>query len=227
MLDLKNLIDHLPIAVFVIDRERRILLTNRLAQKMRRLDRGVDKDQRLGNMLGCENASESAAGCGFSGFCQLCQAKAMIDQVFADQKSTAQFDAEIKVHSEGVRSFGITVTPIHLNEKQTPAAQSCMVTVVDMTELKRKERLAAASETIGAICHEMTQPLQAIMGNAELLSNFRIEADAHLKLNQICNDIERIKKILKQLRSLTEYKSKPYLSTRILDIEKSGSEPAS
>jgi nitrogen fixation/metabolism regulation signal transduction histidine kinase len=224
MVDLKSLIDCLPIAIFVIDKERRVLLTNRMAEEMRFVGRAADKFQRLGDMLGCKNACEDATGCGFSGFCHFCQVKAMIGDAFDDPKKLHQFETEISVQSVGSRSFRITVIPICLDEKPASVVQACMVTMVDLTELKRKERLAAASETIGAICHEMNQPLQAIMGNAELLAHYRIDAKAHLKLNQILRDIERIKNILKQLRNLTDYKSKPYLSTRILDLEKSGSD---
>jgi signal transduction histidine kinase len=224
MVDLRSIIDRLPIAIFVINRERRLLVTNQMAEKMRFVGREADKDQRLGDMLGCRNANENAAGCGFSGFCHLCGAKAMIDEAFEGETGLREIETEISIQSMGVRSFGMTVIPICLDATQASVVQVCLVTMVDLTELKRKERLAAASETIGAICHELNQPLQAIMGNAELLAHYHIEANAHLKLDQIFRDIERIKNILKQLRNLTDYKSKPYLSTRILDLEKSGSD---
>jgi nitrogen-specific signal transduction histidine kinase len=226
MVDLKTIIDHLPIAIFVVDRERRILLANRLAEEMRFSDRGLGKRQRIGEMLGCANADDSHAGCGSSGFCHLCQAKAMIDRAFATQRCTGQFDTEIKVRSQGVRSLRITVNPICMEIVPTAQVQICTVTVVDMTDLKRKERLAAATETIGAICHEMNQPLQAIMGNVELLAQYRLEDNAYLKIKRIFREIERIKMITKQLMNVTDYRSKPYLSTRILDLERSGSQAA-
>jgi signal transduction histidine kinase len=227
MVDLNSLIDRLPIAIFVIDRERRVLLANQMAEKMRFVGQEAYLYQRLGDLLGCKNANQNADGCGSSGFCHLCQTKAMIAEAFNDPKRIGRFETEIGIQSMGIRSFRITVIPISLDDTQTSVVQTCMVTLVDLTELKRKERLAAASETVGAICHEMNQPLQAIMGNAELLAQYRIDADARQKLNQIQRDIKRIKNILKQLRNLTDYKSKPYLSTRILDLEKSGSKLAS
>jgi K+-sensing histidine kinase KdpD len=97
----------------------------------------------------------------------------------------------------------------------------CIVTVEDMTELKKKERMEAASETIGAICHEMNQPLQAIMGNVELLTQFQLEAGAVLKIEKIFSEMERIQSINSKLMNLTHYQTKPYLSTNILDVERS------
>jgi nitrogen fixation/metabolism regulation signal transduction histidine kinase len=225
--NLKTVIDHLPIAIFVVDRERRVLLNNRLAQKMCFSDQGVGASQRFGEALGCVNADENISGCGFSGFCHLCQAKEMIDRAFATQKSTGRIDTDIKVHSREVRSIRMTVDPVRMDLAQTAEVETCIVTVADITELRKKERLAAATETIGAVCHELNQPLQAIMGNAELLAQHRLEDSAHLKIRKICEEIERIKKINKQLLNLTDYQSKPYLSSSILDLERSGSNKAS
>jgi nitrogen fixation/metabolism regulation signal transduction histidine kinase len=222
MVNLETVINNLPVAIFVVDRERRIALTNRLAQDLRCFDQQTDKKQRLGDMLGCTNADNDTGGCGFSGFCYLCKAKKTIEQVFATQKSAPPFTSEVNIRSKGIRSLRMTVSYIPINTMPTSEAPICLLTVVDMTDMKKKERLAAATETIGAICHELNQPLQAIMGNVELLATYRLDDSAHRKIEQICMAIERIKKMNKQLMNITDYKSKPYLSTNILDIEKSG-----
>jgi signal transduction histidine kinase len=173
-------------------------------------------------MLGCTNADNDKDGCGNSGFCHLCKAKMTIEQVFATQKSAPPFTTEINIRSKGICSLRMTVSYIPINTMLASEAPICLLTVVDMTDMKKRERLAAATETIGAICHELNQPLQAIMGNVELLATHRLDDSAHRKLEQICVAIERIKKMNKQLMNITDYKSKPYLSTNILDIEKSG-----
>jgi signal transduction histidine kinase len=94
----------------------------------------------------------------------------------------------------------------------------------DITEFKEKQRLAAASETIGATCHELNQPLQAIMGNVELLSNSQLEEGAVARIEKIYSEMEQIKTINIKLMNVTNYQTKLYLSSKILDIEKSTSQ---
>lgn len=221
MLDLITIIDNLPNAIIVVDRDRRVLLANRRAQELRLHDRLEIKAKRFGNMVGCLNADDDAAGCGFSRFCHLCQAKTMIDQAFATQISAPPFETNISTRSMGVRSLKMTVTYIGGNELLTSEQAHCIVTIEDMTEIKKKEHLVAALETIGAICHEMNQPLQALMGNLELLARFQQEAGAIAKIEKINTEMERIKSIITKLLNVTDYQTKPYLSTNILDIEKS------
>jgi K+-sensing histidine kinase KdpD len=115
----------------------------------------------------------------------------------------------------------MTVTYVPGNERLKTGQEMSIVTVEDMTELKKKERMEAASETIGAICHEMNQPLQAIMGNVELLTQFQLEKGAVLKIEKIFSEMERIQNINSKLMNLTHYQTKPYLSTNILDVERS------
>lgn len=222
MVNLETVINNLPVAIFAVDRERRIVLTNRLAQELRCSDQQEEKKQRIGDILGCTNSDNDKGGCGVSGFCHLCKAKMKIERAFATRKSAPPFTTEISIRSRGIRCFGITISYIPVNTMLASEAPLCLLTVVDMTDMKKKERLAAATETIGAICHELNQPLQAIMGNVELLSHYPLDDGANQKLKKICSEIERIKKINKQLMNITDYQSKPYLSTNILDIEKSG-----
>jgi nitrogen-specific signal transduction histidine kinase len=121
----------------------------------------------------------------------------------------------------GVRSIRMTVTYVCVNKQLKTEQEMCIVTVEDMTELKKKESMEAASETIGAICHEMNQPLQAIMGNVELLTQFQLEEGAISKIEKILGEMERIQNINKKLMNLAHYQTKPYLSTNILDVERS------
>ncbi len=219
MIDLKTLVDNLPIAIFLVDRDGRLLLSNRVAKKDHDIDTRESKVKRFGDMVDCLNANENDAGCGFSKFCHLCQIKAMTDRAFAAKKSIAPFEANIATRSIGVRSLRMTVTYLCVDKRPKSEREMCVVTVEDMTELKKKERLEAASETIGAICHEMNQPLQAIMGNVELLTKFQLEDGAISRIEKIFSEMERIKSINAKLMNLTHYQTKPYLSTNILDVE--------
>jgi nitrogen fixation/metabolism regulation signal transduction histidine kinase len=221
MIDLKTVVEHLPIAIFLVDKDRRILLSNGAAKKIQTVDRPENKIKRVGDAVGCSYADENAAGCGFSKYCHLCLAKEMIDRAFAAKTSIAQFDTDIDTRSKGIRSLRMTATYVCASGQLHLEQGICIVTIEDMSELKKKERLAAATETVGAICHEMNQPLQAIMGNAELLTSYQLEEDAITKIDKIRSELQRIKNINNKLLNLTQYQTKPYLSTTILDVERS------
>jgi nitrogen-specific signal transduction histidine kinase len=145
----------------------------------------------------------------------------MLGRAFAAKKSIAPFETNIGAPLKDVRNFRMTITYVCVDERLQTEQEMCIVTVEDMTELKKKERLEAASETIGAICHEMNQPLQAIMGNVELLTQFHLEDGAVSKIEKIFSEMERIKNINSKLMNLTYYRTKPYPSTNILDVERS------
>jgi nitrogen fixation/metabolism regulation signal transduction histidine kinase len=219
MIDLKNIVNNLPIAIILVNRERRILLSNRMAQKIHFVERRASKARRFGDMVGCVNVSENGAGCGSSESCHICQVKAMIDRAFTIKKSIAPFETNIDTRSMGVRNLTMTATYICVNKRPKSEQEMCIVTVDDITEFKKKERLEAATETIGAICHEMNQPLQAIMGNVELLTQFQLEDGAISKIENILSGMERIKNINIKLMNLSHYQTKPYTSTKILDVE--------
>ena len=220
MIDLTTLVDNLPIAIFLVGRHGGVLLSNRMARNIRRVDRREDRIERFGDMVGCPNVLENEAGCGFSQVCHFCRIKAMIEQAFTVKEGIPPFEINIGARSADVRSLRMTVTYIHLDDRLKAEREMCIVTVEDLTELKKKERLAAASETIGAICHEMNQPLQAIMGNVELLTQFQLEEGATSKIEKIFREMERIKDISTKLMNLSRYQTKPYLSTNILDVER-------
>lgn len=219
MIDLKTIIDNLPLAIFAVDSERRVLLFNQMAKKIYGVDRNGNQPKRLGDIIDCTNASASVAGCGRSENCHLCQIKAQIDRAFAEKSSSDPLDTEIHIRSAGVRSLRITVAHIYSKTTPTSEGESCVVTVEDMTEIKKKEKLAAAVETIGAVCHELSQPLQAIMGGVTLLTMHQLEGSAIARLEKINSEIERIKNIKNKLMNITQYQTKSYLSATILDVE--------
>ncbi len=98
----------------------------------------------------------------------------------------------------------------------------------DITELKRteeeqlkKEKLQAAVETAGAVCHELNQPLQAILGHLELLE-IEVDDRPYLeKINVIKKQVERMGKITRKLMGITRYETMDYLDRKIIDLGKS------
>ncbi|ACN13405.1 FixL [Desulforapulum autotrophicum HRM2] len=88
------------------------------------------------------------------------------------------------------------------------------------TETIQHEKLQAVLEMAGAVCHELNQPLQAILGYSELIMMDQ-EPDSQLfrDLGIIRSQTARIGTITKKLSEITKYKTVDYPGqTKIVDI---------
>lgn len=85
----------------------------------------------------------------------------------------------------------------------------------------RRERLKAAMETAGAVCHEMNQPLMALYGYAELMMR-RLDPEDPLyqAASGIVVQVDRVAELTRKLMGINSYETKPYLKGRIMDIYK-------
>jgi len=87
-------------------------------------------------------------------------------------------------------------------------------------EEKHSEKLSAALEMAGAICHELNQPLQVISGRIDLLSMESKDERAHKALEIISDQIRRIGTITKKLMGLRKYSNRAYAGTmKIANID--------
>jgi len=88
-------------------------------------------------------------------------------------------------------------------------------------EIRKSERLTGVLEMAGTVCHELNQPLQAILGYSQLLM-FDIDANDPLydKAESIVEQVNRMKTINSKLMKVTEYETKYYLQEKIIDIDK-------
>ncbi len=86
-----------------------------------------------------------------------------------------------------------------------------------------KERMQGVLEMAGAICHELTQPLQAISGYAILMNQLNSETKSREDLTRkMIDQIERLKGLTHKLMSLTRYETMKYPGGgKIIDIKKS------
>ncbi len=95
-------------------------------------------------------------------------------------------------------------------------------------ETKRAEfeRLQGVIEMAGAVCHELNQPLQSIMGYSQLLQMDMPDGFPGTDyLGRIVNQIERLKGITGKLMGITRYETVEYLNgSKIIDIDRSSAE---
>jgi PAS domain S-box-containing protein len=116
-------------------------------------------------------------------------------------------------------------------EDQAGGHLASVVLHKDITESKQaeqgrldKEKLKAAIETTGAVCHEVSQPLQVIQSTAELMAmGVDVPEDQYLERIQVlCEHTERLGEILRKLNMIMDFKTKPYTEqSYILDLDRS------
>lgn len=86
-------------------------------------------------------------------------------------------------------------------------------------QMREREKLQGVLEMAGAVCHELNQPLQIVLGFSEMLLE---ENDKNRDaLKTIKKEINRIGDLTRRIMKITRYQAKPYLKSRIVDIEQS------
>jgi PAS domain S-box-containing protein len=136
------------------------------------------------------------------------------------------FEAEVPCCGGIRREFLFSIAPVNDDDGHGIGSVGVML---DLTEKNRaardrfqKEKLQGVLETAGAVCHEMNQPLQAIMGYTEIsLTNISPENPSYLNLTRISEQIDRMVEITRKLQSITRYETMDYDGkTKIIDIHK-------
>lgn len=136
------------------------------------------------------------------------------------------FEAEVPCSGGFRREFLFSIAAVNSDDGHTIGSVGVML---DLTEKNRatrdrlqKERLQGVLEITGAVCHEMSQPLQTILGHTELsLSNISPDNPAYLSLTKISRQVDRMAAITHKLQNITRYETMDYdSSTKIIDIHK-------
>ncbi len=120
----------------------------------------------------------------------------------------------------------ITATPVKGNMGEV---KEVAVLFLDITKAKaaqkaliEQERLKGVLEMAGAVAHELSQPVQGILGWGEIILKNLDESDPNYEiLQRICSQIDTIGDLIGRLTSITRYVTKDYPgSSGIIDIEK-------
>ncbi|MBT8365992.1 MAG: PAS domain-containing protein [Deltaproteobacteria bacterium] len=139
------------------------------------------------------------------------------------------FEAKIPCPSGIRREFLFSIAAVKNDDGHGCGSVGVML---DLTEKNRavrdriqKEKLQGVLETAGAVCHEMNQPLQTILGYSELaLADITPDNPAFLSLTKISKQIDRMAEITHKLQGITRYETMDYHGpTKIIDIHKASS----
>lgn len=85
-----------------------------------------------------------------------------------------------------------------------------------------QEKMMGVLETAGSVCHELNQPLQAILGQVDLLLMGPVDERTRKRMEIIGREAERIAGITHKLQRLTRHEITDYLGdTPIIDLDKS------
>ncbi|MFA5905348.1 MAG: histidine kinase dimerization/phospho-acceptor domain-containing protein, partial [Desulfobacula sp.] len=131
---------------------------------------------------------------------------------------------------------GNILFPVHIRlnsgDDKNPMAWA-IATFMDISHRKtvekekfEKEKLQGVLEMAGAVCHEINQPLQAILGYLELLLMGSESGHSEKSIiDSIKSQIERLDKIAGKLSGITYYKTIDYPgNTKIIDIWGAGND---
>lgn len=110
-----------------------------------------------------------------------------------------------------------------VNEVELLARMLAVSVQLELTErLKYEEKMSGILELAGTICHEFNQPLQVILGSAELLlQKLPVGATGRTLAETIVNQTCKLGEINRKLMNITTYEHKLYIgNSRIVDLEK-------
>ncbi|MBA3013011.1 MAG: DUF3365 domain-containing protein [Proteobacteria bacterium] len=87
--------------------------------------------------------------------------------------------------------------------------------------LLQNERMEGVVEMAGAVCHELNQPLQMILGNAEImLLDLEPDHPVSERIRRIQEQVKRMAKTTRNLIKITNYETKQFPQGKVIDIEK-------
>lgn len=123
-----------------------------------------------------------------------------------------------------------TLFPAHLRLNSADISNPMAWTIATFTDISQRkaveeekvemERLQGVLELAGAVCHEINQPLQAIMGFSELLLvASESEKVKENNIKAIKDQAYRLGTVTRKLSNITRYRTKEYPgNTKIVDI---------
>ena len=224
---LLEIINALPLAICVIDKNRSVILANQVAYKFSNKNKEPLISQIAGKALGCINSDKTPKGCGFDLDCSRCKLREAIAHTLENREPQHLIETRMRFKGKGLRILRISTQPLNLGGDEV-----VLLSIEDLTDARshertrlEKEKLTAVLETAGAVCHELSQPLQVINGFCDILAEKKdLDPETSHALDAILKEIKRMGRLNHDLMHITRYETKPYLRSKIIDIEKSSAD---
>ena len=135
---LKALIDSLPSALFIVDKDFKICDTNPEAKKMFKVDAEEIIHRLCGEILNCQHAIEDEAGCGNTQYCEYCVIRRSVE-IAGKGLSVYKKEYELKIKKDGRKSTRhalVTSSPF-----EYMGSDLILLVIEDVTEIYHLKRL--------------------------------------------------------------------------------------
>jgi len=224
---LVEIINALPMAILIFDRNRKILLGNRISKEFT----GKDIEQIIGISAGdafsCVHHDRKDKECGSSDQCASCSFSDALEQALENSTPRHMVETRKVLKNKGEKILRFSTRPLKLAGQDV-----ALLSIEDLTRERtheqirlEKEKLATVLETTGGVCHELSQPLQVIMGYCEILGERKdLNSEISGGLKAIQREVAKLARLTHDLTNVTRYETKPYLKSQIIDIKKSAEE---
>ncbi len=158
--------------------------------------------------------------------------------LFKDQETIRRIDSTLKHASKQVfdykfsrgsvktQQFTVNLVPLSGSGSRPIGALGIMRNVTEISQLQKKllesERLAAYTQTVITLNHEINNPLTTVMGNIYLLEKDTEGSDDEKlthRFKVIQENCQRIQQVIKKLEKINELKTVSYLgTTKMVDL---------
>ena len=215
-----SIFDDAPIAMIILDRERRLKRINRRAEGL--LDPELDLSEKplFGNAIRCVHSRDDPGGCGYAGFCRTsCPVQRVLDETYQSGWPRHQVEASLVLDDGGMKRE--TILLVSTSFIDLPGGRELLICFEDITRRRQAERRAeeirdelfhlsrnsSMGEMAASLAHEIKQPLTAILSNARAALRFLSPPNQDLEevrdaLSDIAEDSSRADDIILRLRKM-------------------------
>ncbi|MBU0516782.1 MAG: PAS domain-containing protein [Proteobacteria bacterium] len=216
----------IPAPAFTVDDDVRIQKFNRAAAALLGAFDRVILDKRSGEVLHCLHSTETPDGCGHADDCGKCVIRNSVNEavrgggVWRQPTSVDWIAGQVVVE----RDLLVTASPFRHQDRD-----QVLLILEDVTEQKRaeaarldQERLRGVIEMAGAAAHELSQPLQVMLGAAYSLKEIELPDESGREaVDEINQSVKRCGEVVRKIQRVTRYESKPYVGDmKIIDLDK-------
>jgi PAS domain S-box-containing protein len=208
---LADIINSLQHQLLVLDRNRRVVLANRVFLEAA----GKNEDEVLGTHYGdlCR-ATEAGAACPVDQILQGAEMRPFVQQFGSDDQ---------------LRWFERTASPIYDAAGRVAYVIEVIrdITSEHMLEAEKIQsgKLQGIVELAGTVAHEINSPLFAALGTAQLLAEDGLPDEANEELTVIIRNLKQIGELTQKMTTMTGFTSRDYVGeSKILSLTQSNSE---
>ncbi|MBU0518970.1 PAS domain-containing protein [bacterium] len=136
------------------------------------------------------------------------------------------FDLTMEGAGKNQQKYTVNLVPLKSSDNQRIGALAILRNVSELNRLQKKllesERLAAYTQTVITLNHEINNPLTTVLGNVYLLdkeAQSSKDTKLTMRLKVIQENCQRIQRVIKRLERIDELKTVSYLgSTKMVDL---------